>query len=341
MILCSVDHYEHISAYKNWKENGGDVAIISPWLPKKQQDYLIEKFNQAEKNNNIFMHTSGTTGMPKLIKFTHADFERIRKKSDKSIGWNENTRFLNLLPAFTSGFWHIVIPSAIEHNSEIIFSSKETIKEGLKQKPNEVITVAGMLDQLRINQIPFPFEMFNKICCGASQILDRHVDYVFDNGGKAFNNLYGATEIGSPVLSNLTYKKSEYSKWLTADELCEFDNGELIYNGHRTGDKFIVDGNMIKYAGRTNDIVKINGYTCNLLDIENIIEEHIGQGMALAIPKNKMGTDYIEVEYTHGTIDQSKLKTILLENIPSCNVPKKYTKVENIKLNALNKKIRA
>ena len=133
--------------------------------------------------------------------------------------------------------------------------------------------------------------MFNKICCGASQILDRHVNYVFDNGGKAFNNLYGATEIGSPVLSHLTYEKSEYSKWLLVDELCEFDNGELVYNKHRTGDKFIIEDDMIKYVGRTNDIVKINGYTCNLLDIENIIEEHIGQGMALAIPKNKMGTD--------------------------------------------------
>lgn len=339
LLLESENHVEHIAAYIAWMEVGGRIMVRGPMVPAKQKELLDLELENNTKTDCIFLHTSGTTGNPKLVSYSKQEFERIIAKSELHLDWSNDTSWLNLIPPYTSGFWHIVLPLVVKHDCKIVLSSKQSMKEDFALDVNTTLIVPGLIDQMRIAKLKLPFEKFNIIGTGASQVLPRHVEYIFQNGCKVFNHCYGTTEIGSPVLGHRTYSIDENNCWLELDNNCEIVNNELIYNGIATADLFQVKENLIKFTGRSNDIVKINGFQCSLLLIENTLEE-LGFGDCLAVPNNKAGSDYVELFYTDGSPDKKELKEILTPILPPCNIPLKYTKTDSIPRNSLNKKVR-
>lgn len=340
VTLESVDHVEHIAAYIAWKENGGCIFVRSSLLPTKQKDFLDEKIEEIQTQDSIIFHTSGTMGFPKTVVNTAADIDEIQKLSEFHLDWNRQSGFFNLVPAFTTGFWHIILPSVVEHDCRIVLSSKESLKEDFSQDFNLAIFVPGLIDLIRAKGVKLPLQKFDMIACGASQVLPKHAEYLFENGCQVFNHIYGATEIGSPVLGHRSTQMNDRINYLELTSHAKIVDGELIYDGHATADLFEQEDEFIKYAGRTNEIIKMNGYQCSLLLIENQIEELDEFGEVLAVPRNRAGVDYIELLYTRGKPDKNTLKKYLLPYVPECNIPLKYTRIEAIPRNALNKKIR-
>jgi len=339
VVIESLDHVEHIALYIAWQEVGGRILVRAPMLPVKQKEELDLRLAEQTATDCVFLHTSGTTGSPKLVSFDKQEFDRIIKKSEQHLDWSNDTSWLNFIPAFTSGFWHIVLPAIVKHDCKIVLSSKQTLKDDFATDVNSTIFVPGLIDQMRAGNLKLPLHKFHMIASGASQLLSRHAEYIFDNGCRVFNHIYGTTEIGSPMLGHRTYGIDGTNCWLEIDERCRIADNELVYNDIHTADLFEVKGNLIRFTGRSNDIVKINGYQCSLLSIENHLEE-MGLGDCLAIPKNKAGSDYIELMHTEGTPDRKQIKEMLTPYLPPCNIPLKYIKTESIPRNALNKKVR-
>jgi hypothetical protein len=60
----------------------------------------------------------------------------------------------------------------------------------------------------------------------------------------------------------------------------------------------------------------------------------------MAIVRHSHGSDWIELRYTGNEPDKNRMKEVLKDLLPDCNIPRKYTRVEEIPVNALNKKIR-
>jgi acyl-coenzyme A synthetase/AMP-(fatty) acid ligase len=341
ITIESLDHLEHIAAYIAWKETGGCIYVQSPVLPSKQKETLHEKINRIEnKDDSLIFHTSGTTGFPKTVIQSRHDIDKIQKLSEFHFGWSKQASFFNLIPAFTSGFWHVILLSLVEHDCKIILSAKQTLKDDFSQDFNLTIFVPGMVDLLRANNVKLPLQKFDMIACGASQVLPRHAAFLFENGCQVFNHVYGATEIGSPVLGHKSSQMNDKINCLKLNKNTRLLDGELIYDGHATADLFDQEDDFIKYAGRSNDIIKMNGYQCSLLLIENKVEELDEFGEVLAVPKKRAGVDYIELLYTQGNPDKDTIKKYLLPYVPECNIPLKYTKIDAVPKNALNKKLR-
>ena len=339
VVIESLDHVEHIALYIAWQEVGGSILVRAPMLPVKQKQELDIILAEQTETDCVFLHTSGTTGSPKLVSFDKDNFKRILTKSEQHLDWSNNTSWLNFIPAFTSGFWHIVLPSIVKHDCKIVLSNKQTLKDDLATDVNSTIFVPGLIDQMRMGKLKLPLHKFHMVASGASQVLPRHVEYIFDNGCRVFNHIYGTTEIGSPMLGHKTYSVEDTNCWLELDENCMLYNNELIYDNVTTGDLFEAKDNMIQFTGRSNDIVKINGFQCSLNLIENYLED-LGYGDCLAVPHNKAGSDYIELLHTNGNPNKKELKEILTPILPPCNIPLKYTKTDSIPRNALNKKVR-
>jgi acyl-coenzyme A synthetase/AMP-(fatty) acid ligase len=174
--------------------------------------------------------------------------------------------------------------------------------------------------------------------------------------------MYGATEIGSPILNRATTYPDNFVEYLemsdTINNQFKIVDDELYVRGQsvcvnykdfsheddwfKTNDLWEQEGNLIKFIGRSNDIVKINGYQCSLLLIESLIEDKTNLGESLAIPRNLMGSDYIEVAYTNkdANIDKKELSKMLEIYLQDCNIPRKYTYVESLPKTSLGKKIR-
>lgn len=343
VIIESLDHIDHIALYIAWMEVGGRILVRAPMLPSKQKEELDKQLAEQTINDCVFLHTSGTTGSPKLVSFNTNDFKRITKKSEQHLDWSSKTSWLNFIPPFTSGFWHIVLPAIVKHNCKIVLSNKQTLKDDFQTDVNATIFIPGLIDQFRIAELKLPLEKFNIVASGASQLLPRHAKYIFDNGCTSFNHIYGSTEIGSPVLGHRTSEYDDTSCYLELDKNSKIIDDELIYNGTATADLFeikkYVGSGLVQFKGRSNDIVKVNGYQCSLLLIENHLEE-MGYGDCLAVPKHKAGSDYIELMHTEGDPDKDVIKEMLVPYLPPCNIPLKYSKIDSVPRNSLNKKIR-
>lgn len=360
ILLSTLDHVEHLSAYMAWREVGGNILIQSPLAPKLHKDYFAEILPTLDYENTIFMPTSGTTSIPKIVANDMGYYDIVANISKDWLGWNKDSVFMNFVPAPTSGFWHAFMPAVVDTDSKIIIGQKETLQIDLFTDASHIVMVPAMVDMLRIRKLDVNFAKYDTVAVGSAQVLDRHVEYVFDNGCKEFTHLYGITEGGVPTLRNKTSSPSIDSRCLqhTNEYGIEtrLENGELLIKGstlcnnieelgaqdgwYRTGDLFEEVGDKIMFVGRTNDIVKINGYKANLLVIENTIEELTDIEECVAIVCNRLGSDYVELQYVGEIGNTSKLVNQLSVLLPPCNIPKRFIKIDKVPRNTLNKKIR-
>lgn len=340
--LISSDHEEVISAVTAWFEVGGNLAIINPLLPEMQLKHLQYKFNELDCENSIIFHTSGTTGMPKTVvqdrKFILKTAERCRDIT----GFNKDTCWVNVIPAATSGFVHIVVANLYLQDASVILADRSTlVNDFSNSNANNTLVIPGLIDLINASKINIPFENLSRICVGGSPFLDKHARYLFSNGANEVCHCYGTTETGSPILSKRSLEYNDDTTFLEINEECSFEGEELIFEEHKTGDLFNRKGNLIQFKGRNNDIVKMNGYMTNLFLIEKEVEKLFDGIDTLAIVKKRLGTEFIELLHT-GTkeIIRKDIEGDLEKIIPPCNIPLKLTKVAKIPRNSMNKKIR-
>lgn len=361
VVLDTLDHFEHLCAYIAWKEVGGNIFVQSPLTPKSQKEYFAKVLPTIECDNSILIPTSGTTGIPKIIINDKKYYDTVSTISKDWLNWNSDSVFMNFVPAPTSGFWHAFMPAVVETDSEIILGSMDSLQDNLNEDASHMVMVPGLVDAVRIKNLDVNLSKYDTFAVGSAQVLDRHVDYIFDKGCKTFTHVYGITEAGVPTLYNKTKRKSKNSRCLQLTQEygieTKLDNGELLIKGstlcnnidelgtedgwYRTGDLFEEVGKNIRFIGRTNDIVKVNGYKCNLNYIESVIEDLTNVVESIAVPKNRLGTDFIELQYV-GTIGNIKtLQEKLSEILPTNSIPRKFTKIQKVPRNTLNKKIRS
>jgi acyl-coenzyme A synthetase/AMP-(fatty) acid ligase len=361
--LSSSDHTDHIAAYIAWKEVGGNILIKNPHMPKDISEFVDQKILDFEYENSAIFLTSGTTGYPKLIVDTNKQFESLIKLTTDLMNWDSDSKWLNVTPAFTSSFWHIVVPCLVEYDGSIVLSSRESVLEDLNQDVNLSIFVPGMIDNLRILKVPVDLSKMNTIISGASAVLKRHVEFLFERGLNRFTQLYGATETMTPFLSRTTIEPDEFCEYLEFKPLnketeIKLVDGELWVKGSticenfkqldysegwlRTGDLWEQTNDLIKFVGRKNDIVKVNGFQANLLMIESVSEDRTDLGETLAVVRSSFGTQWIELFYTNKKcqIDKNKFKEIFEPILYKCCIPKRYTYINRIPRNATGKKVR-
>lgn len=361
LLLSTLDHLEHICAYVAWQEVGGNIFVQSPLMPQAHKDYFKERIANLDYEDTVFIPTSGTTSMPKIIANDKKYFETTSKITIDYLNWNKDSKFINFVPAPTSGFWHAFMPAVVHTDSEITLGSIENLRYDLLVDASHLVMVPALVDIIK-NKIPTQdFSKFDTIGIGSAQVLDRQVNFLFDNGCKELTHIYGITEAGVPLLHNKSTSASLESRLLT---LCndygiqtKLKNNELLIKGatlcnnveelgtdegwYRTGDLFEEVNNKILFKGRINDIVKINGYKTNLLAIENLVEELTNITECIAVPKIKLGVEYLQLNYVGDIGNTHSLKNKLSTLLPKYNIPKKFTKIDKVPRNTLNKKIRS
>jgi O-succinylbenzoic acid--CoA ligase len=361
--LSSPDHTDHIASYIAWKEVGGNLLVKNPYMPKEISEFVDQKLLDFEYENSVIFLTSGSTGFPKIIVNTNKQFKSLVKSSKDLMGWNSDSNWLNVLPAFTSGFWHVVLPCLVECDASIVLSSRESVLEDINQDVNLSAFVPGMIDNLRLSKVSVDLSKLDNFFSGSSAVLKRHVEFLFERGLKRFTQLYGATETMTPFLSRTTTEPDEFCEclefkplnketeiklvdgelWVKGSTICEnFKQLDHSDGWLRTGDLWEQTNDLIKFVGRKNDIVKVNGFQANLLMIESVSEDRTDLGETLAIVRSSFGTQWIEMLYTNKDcmIDKNKFKEIFEPILYKCCIPKRYTYINRIPRNATGKKLR-
>lgn len=356
--LVTADCLEHLACYLAWKDHGGNVAVISPLLPAEQRQHIDQGMAELSVQDSIIFNTSGTTGFPKLVIHNQRHVQQAIKAATAAQNWHAKTKWLNQLPAFTVGFWNTSMMPAVYHDCEITVNTSIDHDHGC----TATLLSPGLLDQFRVKKIFCDFARFDEVAVGSSQVLPRHTKFFFEQGGREFNHVYGMTEICAPILSHKTTSHEQNSHYLNLTPICDNEykiiGEELHVRGlsvcenladfnhvdgwFSTGDLWITRGDLIEFKGRNNDIVNVNGFRCNLLLIENVLENRANLGDCVALVRNRLGTDWIELFYTNpdARIDKNQLRQLCYTVLPDYAIPKKYTFIQAIPRSALGKKTR-
>lgn len=361
--LCTADHSEHIAAYRAWQQVGGNILVNNPLNPEQFQADTRENIKQLELSEpSIVFLTSGTTSLSKPVINTRTQVEQALRTSVCLPGWEPTDQLVTHLPAFTSGFWHIVLFAMVEHERSVVFSKPDCNPSGLG---TVLCTSAGALDKMRTAHPNFNFTGYRYVSAGASQVLKRHAEYVFANGSEGFYTIYGCTETTTPILTRSSTRLDNAVNCynfepITDDYQICLRDGELLVKGagvcankedfeltsdgwFRTGDYWIQSEDLVQFDGRRNDIVKMNGFKTNLLHVENIISSLTDLGDTLAVPRYRLGSDYLELFYTNSAaqVDRASVQNVLESQLSKCCIPSKFTHIDVIPRTALGKKTRA
>jgi acyl-CoA synthetase (AMP-forming)/AMP-acid ligase II len=363
--MLSKEWEDHLAVYTAWQEVGGTVLINNPLNPLDFQTRTLENMDRLSPKDAICFLTSGTTGLNKIVVNKEKQLLHAARVVQSMPGWDPDDPldYVSTMPAFTSGFWHIVLAPAVMVNKTCTMITPATNPTGLG---NVLMTSTGALEQFKLQHPTLNFHGYKYVNAGASQVLPKHADIAFDRGAENFYITYGMSETTSPSLTRVTnirdknvdcmdFKPIEGSPyeiklvdgelWVRGDGVCENAADFNSEDGwFKTNDYFDhVTDDLVRFNGRASDYVQMNGFKASLLVIENVIaESDCINGEVLAVKHNRLGSDYIELKHTDPNIKITiaQIQDLLQDKLPKCNIPRQFTFVDSIPKNPLGKKMR-
>lgn len=260
-----------------------------------------------------------------------ATFERIMQMNDVTISWLTTSLFNHLYDEAPHAFsklkkllvgGDVVSPEHINRIREM-YPFLEVIN-GYGPTENTTFSACFLIDQEYTSAIPVGRPVSNSQC----YILNKSLQPVPVG-------ITGDLFVAGDGLARGYLNDPE----LTAERFIDspFRPGEKMY---RTGDlaKWLPEG-IIRFVGRQDDQVKINGHRIETGEIESKIREVSGiKQVVVAIRKDRKDEKYLCAYFVpvDGT-DAALLKTLLSAHLPDYMVPAYFVEMEILPLNANGK----
>lgn len=285
--------------------------------------------------------TSGTTGDPKLLSFSHkAAYSFIQWTKEllpllrpKVVGISSLSFDLSVLDIFytLSSKGTLIIPTPQEklfpkltlelinkHQADLIYTT-----------PSRLNLLGKQIRSSSLSHIIFAGEPFE-----SSQFLK-----IYDKA-KHYFNFYGPTETNVCF-----YKKIIDPQIISLGQACPyvqykiekdilFIKGESLFEGapewYNTGDLVQIKNEEIFFNGRVDHQIKKQGYRINMLEIENFLKSIEGINQSKAIFKNNLLT----IEYSG---EKKDIEKIILSKFPSYYKPDQIIFKKNLPLSSHDK----
>ena len=292
----------------------------------------FEQFIDEWKNSDrcIEAHTSGSTGLPKMI-FLDKEFVRASAiRTNSFYGLSSESRLHTCVsPDFIGG--KMMAVRAIECGGHLTWetpsnrplqalNSDETI-DLLAIVPSQMVHILdniGMMPELR------------NIIIGGSPIDKRLRNRIIESELSAYET-YGMTETASHIA--LRKIKQEYDWFATLPGISvDLDERSCLVINFTTGKRFVTNdlasvrgNNEFRIEGRYDYIIISGGRKINPFDIESRISELIScPYVVTSIPDEKWGNMVVlKIECGKGDIDEDKLQDGLQRELRSWEMPKR------------------
>lgn len=190
----------------------------------------------------ITLFTSGSTKEPKLVH--HANISQHVERSIKEIGLTSADRVLNVFPANVIANYTVTALPALTVGAHLFTTNFEAFS---------YIRIFKEFKPTYISLIPRHYELLKKtkgwddldmssvryMVTGSGNISQQMINDFRERGVQTVANWYGMTEMPPPVF--IGYNSETFDFTPKEGYAVEFDNGECIINGFRTGDIFDVE----------------------------------------------------------------------------------------------------
>lgn len=190
--------------------------ISANWNEKTGSDF--ENVQLYEEDSVFLLYTSGTTGFPKGVKYTHKMLFWNSINTSMSLILNTETNTVNVMPPFHTGGWNVLVNPILHHGGYICLCRKFdafTVNKLIdSEKVSIFMGVPTMLQMMALeaNFKKEEFESLHYIIVGGEAMPIPLIE-TYAKMDVAIRQGYGLTEVG-PNLTSLhqddaiTYKGS-------------------------------------------------------------------------------------------------------------------------------------
>jgi len=300
-------------------------------LKDEKSDFELNRI--GAHNDAIVYFTSGSTGMPKGVPLTHANYSQTVENLLELLPYNEGEVFadyhdLGFVISVPILFPCVMTQSAISpplNDMDLLMPSKHLTANNISVLVTVPSTFAS-IRRLRPDGLPgVKFNILN--CCGEPMHLDI-LDYCVNKlDANQINNFYGSTEVSCWTFRHLCQAEDlqRFEKFgvmpigavLPGTEIRISDNDELLVSGRQitdgylngvnpdsfssdgyktwfhTGDKVIPFEDLWVCKGRLDSQVKISGYRIELSDVEAHLRAIDGVEAAICLVSGEGAAKYI------------------------------------------------
>ncbi|MBN8540686.1 MAG: acyl--CoA ligase [Deltaproteobacteria bacterium] len=299
------------------------------------------------------LFTSGSTQIPKLVKFSHHNLLRsaeIEIENDKRL---QQTTVVNLRPHFTSGGCNSLWPwvygggRMIFSNAAAQLPNARIIRNLLfKTKPELLICSPSMLNVLAesndghpLSDVPLPTYF------GGMSVSETVLTSLVSMGLCPWMR-YGMTEVGHIISKIDLTQGPPYPEKSDVGQVyrglhAKSDSGYLVFRGDgiarscvAKGADFVSDdrgevrGARIILRGRENKIANVNGFRFPIAEVQRAMESHreLKHVLALAIPNGFKGDEIVVFFQPNepGGVDEIALRLSMQNLLVNFKRPNRY-----------------
>ena len=212
---------------------------------KKIRRFKIKNLDKKITPNStaVYYFSSGTTSLPKLIKYSHYAMVQCQKILNKSNFLPKFSNHMSFLPLGHTASMRYSIKNAIMNVGKVFlyknyWSIKDSFwKEVIQNNINFIGTVPTILRTIYINSRKIKkIPSLKFIGCGSS-ILSKELQIKFEKKFQTkISNIYGMSEIGVATFDNSNRKIGSIGKVLKGVKIQLFRNNKKIISNNTLGE---------------------------------------------------------------------------------------------------------
>jgi o-succinylbenzoate---CoA ligase len=326
-------------------------ALVLDSLPPIDSAYVDRNYSGERRESAdpdevfVVIHTSGTTGAPKPVELTYANFHASAVANAANLGVEPDDRWLCCMPLFHVGGLSILTRSAINQTEAVIHDGfdVDNVKKALA---DEHITLVSLV----------PTQLSRLLDAGAQA---PHLRAALIGGGPIpVRLLADACDAGINVIPTYGMTETCSQVWtgrpLPGAEIANGPNGELLIRGPmvapgaitedgwlHTGDRGHIDEQgHLTVQGRIADTIVTGGENVAAAEVEEVLIAHplVDDVAVVGRPDPEWGQ--VVTAFVVGTANPSELRAYARERLAGYKVPKQIRHVREIPRNAAGKILR-